>query len=127
MMDNQTAKIVRDLRHCAQDAGGSCGTCARIKETGGDWSCVARLMRDAAERLEQQSELIARVEAERDAAIKDLNGLCWCCKHGKKWDKAPTLSKITTCVHMRDRGVVAAGGGKCSCCYWEWRGTQGEA
>lgn len=64
--------------------------------------------------------------AERDAAVEELHGICWCCAHGKKWDKAPALSKMTTCEYMpiQVSGALARGGGKCRCPHWEWRGLQ---
>lgn len=61
---------------------------------------------------------------ERNAAIEDLRGMCWCCSHGKKWDKAPEWSKMTTCEHIRESGALARGGGKCKCKYWVWRGIK---
>lgn len=64
--------------------------------------------------------------AERDAAVEDLRGLCWCCVNGKRWEKAPPWSKATTCDHMRELGVLARSGGKCKCPHWEWRGQQRE-
>ena len=62
--------------------------------------------------------------AERDAAVEDLRGMCWCCVHGKPWDEAGPLSKMTGCEKLSKIGVLARGGGKCKCLYWEWRGPQ---
>lgn len=39
--------------------------------------CMAGDMKDAADAIETLLE-------ERDAAMEDLRGLCWCCSHGKK-------------------------------------------
>lgn len=80
--------------------------------------CEAEL-RDAATAIETLLN-------ERDAAIEELRGICWCCAHGKKWDKAPALSKMTTCEYMpiQVSGALAGGGGKCKCPHWEWRGPQ---
>lgn len=64
--------------------------------------------------------------AERDAAVEDLRGMCWCCAHGEKWDKAPVWSRMTTCEHMRKSGALARGGGKCRCPHWEWHGPRKE-
>lgn len=74
--------------------------------------------------LAETKAVLSCVEAERDAAMKELNGLCWCCKHGKKWDGAPVWSKATTCEYMKERGVLAIGGGKSNCDHWEWHGVQ---
>lgn len=62
--------------------------------------------------------------AERDAAVEELRGLCWCCVHGEKWAEAPVWSKAITCEHMRESGTLARGGGKCKCPHWKWRGPQ---
>ena len=59
---------------------------------------------------------------ERDAAVEDLRGLCWCCAHGKKYENGLPWSRATTCKHMRELGVAARAGGKCKCQFWEWRG-----
>lgn len=64
---------------------------------------------------------------ERDAAVEDLRGMCWCCAHGRKYENGLPWSKATTCEHMRDLGVVARSGGKCKCQFWKWRGPQKES
>lgn len=61
---------------------------------------------------------------ERDAAVEDLRGLCWCCAHGKKYENGLPWSKATTCEHMRELGVVARSSGKCKCKFWQWRDPQ---
>lgn len=58
-----------------------------------------------------------------EALLEELRGICWCCAHGKKYDKAPDWSKMTTCEHMRELGTMARSGGKCKCSHWEWRGV----
>lgn len=60
--------------------------------------------------------------AKRDAAVEELRGICWCCVNGKKWGKAPSWSKMTTCEHLKEQGILARGGGKSKCLYWKWRG-----
>lgn len=67
-----------------------------------------------------------QVQQREMAAVEELRGLCWCCTNGKKWDKAPGWSNMTTCEHMRERGVLAAGGGTAgkNCTHWKWRGPQ---
>lgn len=68
-----------------------------------------------------------RVTAERDAALNDLNGLCWCCRQAKPWAITQTGSRIMICDHMKERGVVASAGRAWTCCtHWEWRGPQKE-
>lgn len=74
-------------------------------------------LRDAATAIETLLE-------ERDAAVEDLRGMCWCCTHGKPWDAAGPLSKMTGCEQLSKIGVLARGGGKCKCLYWKWRGPQ---
>ena len=61
--------------------------------------------------------------AERDAAVEELRGICWCCAHGRNLEP---FSGLTTCEHMRESGALARGGGKCKCPHWEWRGPQRE-
>lgn len=62
--------------------------------------------------------------AERDAAVEELRGICWFCAHGKKWDKAPERSNMTTCDYMKESGVLACLGRKHDCKHWEWRGLK---
>lgn len=83
--------------------------------------CMAHTMKEAATAIET-------LLTEREAAVEELRGICWCCAHGKKWDKAPALSKMTTCEYMpiQVSGALARGGGKCKCPHWEWRGPQKE-
>ncbi len=75
---------------------------------------------------EDAATAIETLLAERDAAVEDLRGLCWCCAHGKKYENGLPWSKATTCEHMRELGVVARSGGKCKCKFWKWRGPQKE-
>ena len=78
------------------------------------------LMLDAATAIET-------LIAERDAAIEELRGICWCCVHGKKWYKAPKWSNMVTCEHMKELGALACSGRNVSCKYWEWRGPRKES
>lgn len=75
---------------------------------------------------ESAADAIEILLAERDAAVEDLRGRCWCCVHGKPWEPAGPLSKLTGCEHLSEFGVLARGGGKCKCTYWEWRGPQND-
>lgn len=79
-------------------------------------------------RIEICADSLTAIEtllAERDAAVEDLRGMCWCCAHGKKYENGLSWSRATTCEHMRELGVVARSGGKCKCSHWEWRGPGG--
>lgn len=64
--------------------------------------------------------------AERDAAVEELRGMCWCCVHSEKWDKAPAVSRVKTCKYMRERGIAAGGARRPNCPHWEWWGPQKE-
>lgn len=77
--------------------------------------------------LERAADAIETLLEERDALIEELRGICWCCAHGRKWENAPGWSKMTTCEHLGEIGVLARGGGKTKCPYWEWRGAKGGA
>lgn len=61
---------------------------------------------------------------ERDAALEDLRGICWCCKHGKQWEQSGPLSKLTACEHLKECGVLACGGRSSKCPHWQWRGPK---
>lgn len=74
--------------------------------------------------LREAATAIETLLAERDAAVEDLRGLCWCCANGKKYENRLPWSKATTCEHMLELGVVARSGGKCKCQFWKWRGPQ---
>lgn len=56
-------------------------------------------------------------------ALDDLNGLCWCCIHGHKWEKAPDWSSLTFCEHLSG-SIAAAGNAKLKCKHWQWRGRK---
>ena len=73
---------------------------------------------------ESAADVIETLLAERDAAVEELRGLCWCCAHGKRWENAPLWSNATTCEHMKEQGVLAHSGGKCKCPHWQWRGPR---
>lgn len=77
--------------------------------------------------LERAADVIETLLAERDVLIEELRGICWCCAHGRKWKNAPGWSKMTTCEHLKEIGVLARSGGKTKCPHWEWRGAKGGA
>lgn len=74
--------------------------------------------------LEDAADAMEILLAERDAAVEDLRGRCWCCVHGEPWEPAGPLSKLMGCEHLSELGVLARGGGKCKCPHWKWRGPQ---
>lgn len=76
--------------------------------------------------LEDAADAIEALLAERDAALDDLRGMCWCCAHGKPWEKAGPLSKLTGCEHLAEAGALACGGRNRKCPHWQWRGPQEE-
>lgn len=76
------------------------------------------------ELCDQAADAIETLLKERDAAVEDLRGSCWCCSNGKPWEKAGPLSKMICCKHMKEWGAVAISGKACKCQYWQWRGPQ---
>lgn len=72
---------------------------------------------------EDAADIIETLLAERDAAVEDLSGMCWCCEHGRPWDISGELSRLTTCEYMTGNGVRAYAGRR-PCPHWEWRGPQ---
>lgn len=106
-----TGEIVRALRD-APNYNGMAGTTTTVEDI-------------AADRLEQQEQRIAELEAEnrlaqrkqdeaereRDAAIKDINRLCMRCKYWTCQNDEPCLS----CVNAETRNPN-----------WTWRGLPQE-
>lgn len=73
----------------------------------------------------QAATAIETLLKERDAAVEELRGICWCCAHGKKWEEAPEWSKMTVCEHMGEMfNGIACSGAKRKCQYWRWRGPK---
>ena len=70
------------------------------------------------------ADAIETLLAERDAAVNELRGNCWCCANGKPQKKAGPLSEMTCCEHMKEWGAVAICGKACKCQHWKWRGPQ---
>lgn len=73
---------------------------------------------------ESAATAIETLLTERDAAVEDLRGMCWCCANGEKYENGLPFSRATTCEYMREFGAVARSGGKCKCSHWQWRGPQ---
>lgn len=82
---------------------------------------------DVLDYVDDAADAIETLLAERDAAVDDLRGNCWCCANGKPWEKAGPLSKMTCCEHLKEWGAVAISGKACKCQHWQWRGPQKEA
>lgn len=66
------------------------------------------------------ADAIETLLAERDAVVEDLRGLCWYCIHGRPWEKADPLSKLTGC----EVGALSCAGLNRKCPYWQWRGPR---
>ena len=59
---------------------------------------------------------LEKVTRERDAALKQLNGHCWCCKKGKPLREG---SSMMICPHISElQGIV--GTMRSHCPHWEW-------
>lgn len=57
-----------------------------------------------------------QLQRERDAALKQLNGHCWCCKKGKPLREG---SSMMICPHFSElQGIV--GTMRSDCPHWEW-------
>lgn len=86
------------------------GECA---ETLQDYICdiIAR-----AEAAEARAE---KAEKERDAAIEDMNGICYLCANAKPYS---ALSRtVMTCEHKKYCGTKSPG-----CKHFKWRGQKEE-
>lgn len=121
MMNNYKELIERLRRHGLTN-GSSLGLHMGIMDEAAD-ALTALTEENVQLRIE-----LEQVKRERDAAVEELRGFCWCCVHGRKWDKAPVWSSMTTCKYIRERGALAVGGGKGgrNCPHWKWRGQQKE-
>lgn len=58
---------------------------------------------------------VKQLQKERDAALKQLQGHCWCCKKGKPLREG---SSLMICPHFGARQVIA--GMRSGCPEWEW-------
>lgn len=71
------------------------------------------------------ADAIETLLEERDAAVEELRGICWCCANGKPMrTNAWPHNKITTCEHLAERGILGHAGRRKECPYWQWRGPQ---
>ena len=70
------------------------------------------------------ADAIETLLAERDVAVEELRGICWCCANGKPWEKAGPLSNLTACEHLAECGVLECGWRSSKCQHWQWRGPQ---
>lgn len=78
---------------------------------------------DALETAIRAMEELPKVEAERDAALKDMRGICYLCKKAEPSNIG--LRTLKTCEHLKERGVLATNK-RPGCQYFEWRGPQKE-
>lgn len=79
------------------------------------------------EMCDQAADAIETLLLERDAAVEELRGICWCCANGRPMrTNAGIYSKITTCEHLAERGILGCAGREEKCQYWQWRGPQQE-
>lgn len=80
---------------------------------------LAHVLEDAALAIETLLE-------ERDAAVEELRGICWCCANGKPMGSIGRLRFCTTCDYMQERGILGNFGRERDCPHWQWRGPQRE-
>lgn len=97
-----------------------------------DYKVLIALLRDngmvkTKDDIECAADAIETLLAERDAAVEELRGICWCCANGRPMrTNAGIYSKITACDHLEDRGIRGCAGREKGCPYWQWRGPQKE-
>lgn len=70
------------------------------------------------------ADAIETLLAERDAAVEELHGICWCCANGKPMGRIGRLRFCTTCDYMQERGILGKFGRERDCPHWQWRGQQ---
>lgn len=78
------------------------------------------------ELCDQAADAIETLLAERDAAVKELRGICWCCVNGRPMGMIGRLRSCTTCDYMAERGMLGVVGREKDCPHWQWRGPQKE-
>ena len=80
---------------------------------------IMDLCMEAADALSTLQAELEKVKAERDAAIKDMCGICYLCKNAKSYKIGTKM--MNTCDYMQERGIIAST--KTSQCpHFEWRG-----
>ena len=79
-----------------------------------------------AKELDAAASAIETLLAERDAAVEELRGICWCCANGKPMGRIGRLRSCTTCDYMAERGMLGVVGREKDCPHWRWRGPQKE-
>lgn len=72
------------------------------------------------------ADAIETLLAERDAAVEELRGICWCCANGRPMGRIGRLRSCTTCDYMKERGILGNFGKERDCPHWQWRGQQKE-
>lgn len=82
-------------------------------------SDIEDLLLETATALSTLQAELEKVKAERDAAIKDMCGICYLCKNAKSYKIGTKM--MNTCDYMQERGIIAST--KTSQCpHFEWRG-----
>ena len=76
--------------------------------------------------LQNVTDALEETMAERDAAVEELRGICWCCANGKPMGRIGRLRSCTTCDYMAERGMLGVVGREKDCPHWRWRGPQKE-
>ena len=66
---------IQILRACSSKKGERCSSCPAFGQ--GNRNCMRNAMKDAANAIERLQTDIARVTAERDAAVADMEALMW--------------------------------------------------
>lgn len=72
------------------------------------------------------ADAIETLLEERDTAVEELRGICWCCANGKPMGSIGRLRFCTTCDYMQERGILGNFGRERDCPHWQWRGPQRE-
>lgn len=120
-MEKTYDKIKKGLECCKQSfAFKECGSrCPYYREK----CCGVKLYGDASDAIQQlETErhrlftAVKQLQQERDAALAQLRGHCWCCKKGKPLRKG---SNLMICPHFSAlQGIV--GTMRSDCPHWEW-------
>lgn len=81
---------------------------------------------DVLDYVDEAADIIETLMTERDAAVEELRGICWCCANGKPMGMIGRLRSCTTCDYMAERGMLGVVGREKDCPHWQWRGPKKE-